>query len=143
MNKVLQFQDDLSKEYYYGKLPKDKSDEVRDYYRATLPSLDPDKPIYTLNGTLISEKFKRVVIGDYGAFIEFSEDDLNSKHIVVKNGQEYRVTNPKYAEKVKYIWLTVNDDSDVKLYYQKRCVTYADYKRQMFYVSPHEITQEV
>lgn len=138
---MLQFQDDLSKEYYYGKLPEDKSEEVRAYYRATLPSLDPDKPIKTLNGTMISNRFERVVIGDYGAFIEFKEEDLCKEKIVVKAGQEYRVTNPRYADKVKYIWLTVSDDSDVKLYYQKRCVTYADYKRGMFYVSPHQITQ--
>lgn len=40
---------------------------------------------------------------------------------------------------VKYLWLTADDDSDVKVYDQKRSVEYADYKPGMLYVSVYEV----
>lgn len=30
-------------------------------------------------------------------------------NIVVKRGQEYRINNPKYSERVKYQWFTARD----------------------------------
>lgn len=43
------------------------------------------------------------------------------------------------AEHVKYPWLTADDNSDVKVYDQKRSVEYADYKPGMLYVSVYEV----
>lgn len=43
------------------------------------------------------------------------------------------------AEHVKYLWLTADDNSDVKVYDQKRSVEYADYKPGMLYVSVYEV----
>lgn len=43
------------------------------------------------------------------------------------------------AEHVKYLWLTADDNSDVKVYDQKRLVEYADYKPGMLYVSVYEV----
>lgn len=45
----------------------------------------------------------------------------------------------QYAEHVKYLWLTADDNSDVKVYDQKRLVEYADYKPGMLYVSVYEV----
>ena len=83
--------------------------------------------LYTLNGTQICNGYDRIVIGDYGAFIEFSQEHIASK-FVIKKGQEYRVNDKKYKNNVKYIWLTINDKSDIKIYFQKKKVSYADYK---------------
>lgn len=44
-----------------------------------------------------------------------------------------------YAEHVKYLWLTADDGSNVKVYEQKRPVEYADYKSGMLYVSVYEV----
>lgn len=52
---------------------------------------------------------------------------------------KYRVEDPRYAEHVKYLWLTTDDGSDVKVYEQKRPVEYADYKPGMLYVSVYEV----
>ena len=82
-------------------------------------------------------KGKVVVMADYGAFIEFSS--LPYHNYAIKSGQEYRVFDERYSKNCKYIWLTINDGSDIKIYKQKRTVAYADYKVDMFYVSVHEV----
>ena len=82
---------------------------------------------------------KRIVIGDYGAFVEFSRAQANARHLKIKEGQSYRIEDPRYAEHVKYLWLTADDNSDVKVYDQKRLVEYADYKPGMLYVSVYEV----
>ena len=81
------------------------------------------------------------MVGDYGAFIEFSEDDI-TEEFIIQPGQEYRVNDEKYKNKVKYIWLTINDGSNIKIYKQKRKVTYADYKSKKYYVSVHEVLKD-
>jgi len=35
--------------------------------------------------------------------------------------------------------LTINDDSDIKIYHQMRTVAYADYLPDKYYVSVHEV----
>ena len=38
---------------------------------------------------------------------------------------------------MKYNWLTI-EGSDLKIYQQKRSVSYADYRPGKYYISPHE-----
>ena len=92
----------------------------------------------TLNGTVICDSYRRIVVGDYGAFIEF-DAQYNNSSFVVAPGQEYRINDERYSKNVKYIWLTINDGSNIKIYYQKKGVTYADYLPGMCYVSVHEV----
>ena len=94
--------------------------------------------LYTINHTPICKGYDRIVVGDYGAFIEFSEENISTEFVIEK-GQEYRVNDPKYSNSVKYIWLTINDGSHIKIYLQKRTVSYADYKPDKYYVSVHEV----
>ena len=141
---LLQFQELLSQRYKYRKLNKKLSAEVRQKYLDNIPNElniegDKDFKIYALSNTLISNGYNRIVIGDYGAFIEFDKTQIVRENIKIKQGQEYRINDPNYKDKVKYYWLTAKDDSDIKIYYQKRTVTYADYKPEVFYVSPYEI----
>ena len=143
---LLQFQEELSLKYKYRKLNKTLSAEVRQKYLDNLPQQlnvdgDINFKIHSLEGTLISKGYNRIVIGDYGAFIEFDKNQIKGK-LKVKVGQEYRIDNPKYSENVKYYWLTPKDNSDMKIYYQKRTVSYADYKPEMYYVSPYEVLLE-
>ena len=79
------------------------------------------------------------MIGDYGAFLEITGEQVNRDVIRVQPGQEYRLREPRYAEHIKYIWMTVPDGSDIKIYWQQRTVEYADYKPGMYYISPFEI----
>ena len=141
---LLNFQEELANKYKYRKLNKTLSAEVRQKYIDNLPSQlnidgDTNFKIHSLKGTLISNGYNRIVIGDYGAFIEFDKSQVIRSNLKIKSGQEYRINDPKYSEHVKYWWLTPKDNSDMKVYYQKRIVSYADYMVDMFYVSPYEI----
>lgn len=143
MENLLKFQEELAYKYGYRKLPKKLSEEVRQKYLNNINhdlSLNGrEDKLYSLNGTLIATGYTRIVIGDYGAFIEYDKEQSVKKHYKIKEGQEYRINDPNYSKHVKYIWLTAKDGSDIKIYYQKRKVAYADYNPEMLYVSPYEV----
>lgn len=96
-----------------------------------------DQILYYFRTTQLLYIFSRVDV--YGAFVEFSRAQANARHLKIKEGQSYRIEDPRYAEHVKYLWLTADDNSDVKVYDQKRLVEYADYKPGMLYVSVYEV----
>ena len=89
----------------YKKLNKLLSDNVRAIYKKYLDKigLDSNKPIYSKNDVLIANGFDRIVIGDYGAYIEFTKEQSNYKNFIVEPGQEYRLT-PRYNNTIKYEW---------------------------------------
>lgn len=136
-------QEQLADEYKYKPIPRTFFKDVRAEFEETLPewcnmSGDTTK-LETRSGTVIASGYNRIVIGDYGAFVEFSRAQANARHLKIKEGQSYRIEDPRYAEHVKYLWLTADDNSDVKVYDQKRLVEYADYKPGMLYVSVYEV----
>lgn len=131
----------LAEKYKYKQLPEDLSEKYRNFYIKNVPTCfslggSSDK-LYTYDGILICNGYTRIVVGDYGAFIEFNKEQANTEAYIIAPGQEYRINDPKYSTHVKYIWMTIND-TGIKIYKQKRAVTYADYKAGMFYISPHE-----
>lgn len=132
----------LAEKYKYKPLSKELSEKFRKLFNENIPSFlnvsGSISPLYTLNGTQICNGYDRIVTGDYGAFIEFSQEHIASKFII-KKGQEYRVNDDRYKNNVKYIWLTIDDKSDIKIYFQKKKVSYADYKPKKYYVSVHEV----
>lgn len=133
----LRFESALAKAHKYKKLPKELSDKLRAIYQSNIPiflNINGDGALYSKNGYLICEHYDRIVVGDYGAFVEFSVAPVE---FVTKRGQEYR-RDPKYSN-VKYYWLTLPKDNSVKIYLQKKEVTYADYKPEKYYVSVHEV----
>lgn len=137
--------DELSNKYKYKKLSNKLSNVARNIYTNTIPafllSYDKTKPLYSLNGSLICNGYDRIVIGDYGAYIEFSSEQANKDLFIIAPGQEYRL-EPRYSN-VKYIWLTIDDGSQIKIYYQKNTVSYADYKPQYYYVSVYEVYPKI
>lgn len=131
--------DVITSKYKYKVLPEEISSAARYIYSVTMPYFLQEKsqPLYTVNGTLICTSFDRVVIGDYGAYIEFSSNQANKDAYIIAPGQEYRLS-PRYSN-VKYIWLTIDDESEVKIYYQRNTVKYADYQPNKYYVSVYEV----
>lgn len=129
----------LAEKYKYKPLTGDLSEKYRDYFTANVPSflrLDGGGPLYTRNGSLICNVYQRIVVGDYGAFVEF---DVPAAEFVIAPGQEYRVYDERYSKNVKYVWLTIDDGSEIKIYHQRKGVTYADYKPGRYYASVHEV----
>ena len=98
--------------------------------------------LYSNNGLILSNGYDRIVIGDYGAFIEISALDIVLDHITVQQGQEFRISDPQFKDRVKYHWLTAKDNSHCKIYFQQRTVDYADYKPGFYYISPYEVKTE-
>lgn len=137
---TLKIESALAKKYHYSPLPVDLSIKYRYFFKENMPdyiNIRGGGALYTSCGTRICDSYNRVVIGDYGAFVEF-ESEPDSVTFVIQPGQEYRVNDKKYSKNVKYIWMTIDDESGIKIYKQKKTVTYADYKPKKYYVSVHE-----
>lgn len=140
-DEILDLQEKLADEYKYKKLPDDIARGYRQLWLenidSSLPLNGSDVAIYANNGVLICKGYTRIVIGDYGAFIEFSSEQANKDDFIIQPGQEYRIRDPRYSKNVKYNWLTI-EDTELKIYEQKKGVTYADYRPGYYYISPHE-----
>ena len=133
----------LVAEHKYRSLPMELSEECRAFYLSSLPewcAVDGvEADLFSKQGVLISTGYNRVVIGDYGPFIEFEKAHVVRSNIRCQPGQKYRYRDPKFKDKVKYFWYTAKEESGVKIYFQQRTVSYADYKVGSFYVSPFEV----
>lgn len=134
----------LVKVWGYKALPPLYSMAARHLYEESLPSWvqkqrhgAENTALVSEKGTLLASGYSRVVIGDYGAFLEISPEQIHSENLRIKKGEEYRL-EPRYSH-AKYIWLEPVDGSSVKVYYQQHKVTYADYLPGMYYVSPYEV----
>lgn len=142
---MLEIQEELAQKYRYKPLKPDLSSRYRNLYYVELPEICKQNMnqfqmvLQTTKGTHFADGWTRIVIGDYGAFIEIAPDQIHKEKLIVAPGQEYRINDSKYNEHCKYQWLTVPDGSQIKIYYQIKAVTYADYQPNMYYVSPYEI----
>ena len=132
---------ELVKKYKYQPLDKKLSKQQRAEYVAALPStlnLDGDSDcILYYHGIKVSEGYSRIVVGDYGAYIEIPPEMMELSNICIKPGEEYRLKQ-QYIN-VKYHWYCLRNDTDFKIYHQQHPVTYADYTPGMFYVAPDGI----
>lgn len=133
---------ELVKKYKYKALPKDISAKQRKLYLAELPKEwdikgNSNCKIYDTQYNPIANGYSRIVIGDYGAYVEIPLDKMILDDIIIMPGEEYRF-EPEYAS-IKYHWYCLSKNHDIKIYYQKHIVDYADYKPEMFYISPYEL----
>lgn len=134
--------DEVIAKYKYKPLSAELSTQQRALYLAELPKEfdingDLNCQVYDSFYHLIAYGYSRVVIGDYGAYVEIPLDKMILTDIIVKPGEEYRF-EPEYSN-VKYHWYCLKNNQDIKIYYQKHTVKYADYKPEMFYISPYEL----
>lgn len=139
---TLKLEAGLAKKYKYKPLSCILSEKARNFYKRNIPEWLKENgdniPLYTNKGSLIAKRYTRIVIGDYGAFIEFELEDIEKiGSFRIAPGQEYRIED-RYKN-VKYLWFTIADGSNIKIYFQKGLVDYADYKINKFYVSVHEV----
>jgi hypothetical protein len=78
------------------------------------------------------------VIGGRGPYIEFLPGHLIWDSLHVPDEEKYRTKHP-WKDKVFYVEWRTKDQSNVKVYDQKKIVNYADYKVGLFYISPFEL----
>lgn len=145
---MLKFQEKLAAERGYTPVEIDLFlGDVREKYRNALPGWcrldgDPSASLCSLDGTLLAVGYKRIVVGDYGAFVEVAPEYMRVENLRCQPGQEYRMNDERFSKNVKYFWLTAKDQSSCKIYFQKKTVSYADYVPGMFYISPYEVYEE-
>ena len=144
----LRVQAKLAEKYRYKPLPDDLSQKYRRWFEEQLPKQFQGKTggqkncfLYSQRGILIARGFTRIVIGDYGAFIEIPDEQIVKENIQVRPGQEKRIFEPRFKW-AKYHWYVPKGDLECKLYHQQRTVTYADYVPKMWYVSPYHVRIE-
>jgi hypothetical protein len=117
---------------------------ARDKYvkRLILPETPKESiKFFTKSGTLVANDYERVVIGDRGPYIEFQDSQIVKENISIPPDQSWRLL-PKYS--YCYYWeYRTSDEAFVKLYFQKREVDYADYKIDMWYISPFHLASDV
>jgi hypothetical protein len=141
---MLTFQAWLAEKYKYKKIPLNAfSYNLIEKYKNSLPMWckmsGDNKALYSFAGTQLCTGYRRIVIGDYGAFVEIAPEQLLCGHIKCMPGQEYRFTDERYKNNVKYLWLTAKDSTNCKIYFQQKTVVYADYLPGMYYISPYEV----
>lgn len=89
--RMLKYQEQLADEYKYKPIPRTFFTDVRVEFKKALPewcnmSGDTTK-LETRNGTVIANGYNRIVIGDYGAFVEFSRAQANARHLSIFGSQ--------------------------------------------------------
>ena len=77
--------------------------------------------------------FNRVVTGDKGSYFEFETEHLIKENVFIPTDAQWRIA-PKYWRNVFYYEYRTTV-GNLKLYYQKKTVTYADYIVGKWYVS--------
>lgn len=84
---------------------------------------------------LIANGYERVVIGARGPYIEFTEHQIVRENILVPTNEIWRIS----SDVSFYIEYRTNDVCNVKIYFQKKLVNYADYKIDYYYISPFDL----
>jgi hypothetical protein len=121
---------------FYQPLSLDMQSVLHDDYRSriSIPLTGDNQILSTKSGTVISHGYTRVVVGDYGAYIEMSPTQIQHANIQDRFGKR---NTPRYP--IKYWWMVSRDHDEIKIYEQIKTVPYADYKPGMFYASPTDL----
>jgi len=126
----------------FPKLGKKDSILVRIFYQKCVQELGiPLQPkisrrVFLKDETDFAKKFDRVVIGDYGPYLEIDPSDLVGR-LTVKKGQEWRLKPNLEKRKcfpLKYEYFETHLGNMV--YRQRGRVKYADYRVGKYYICP-------
>lgn len=119
--------------FYYRAFAPQASKTLREHFRRSLPAWAKagfdggDEVLINEAGTQISRGWSRIVVGDYGAFVELSPERACRENYSVGTGGD------------AYNWLRTFDRVRTKVYEQLRGVAYADYKPGRYYVAPDDV----
>ena len=86
------------------------------------------------NGEIVfATDFNRIVHGERGSYFEFETEHLLKETVFIPKDQEWRTTSKWHKTVYYYEYRT--KVGNLKLYYQRKTVTYADYIIGKWYVS--------
>jgi hypothetical protein len=118
---------------YYKAFPPAERALLHGHYRQKLPlwaqtgTSGGKALLVNAAGSPVSRGWTRIVIGDYGAFVEFSREQACVEGFTAGTGGS------------AYNWLRTRDAARTKVYEQLRGVMYADYQPGLFYVDPADV----
>jgi len=81
------------------------------------------------------------LLGGRGPYVEFLHAHLNWDNLHITNQEKYRTQHP-WKDKVFSVEWRTKDESNIKVYGQKRSVDHADYKVGFFYISAFDLFVE-
>ncbi len=137
--------DKAAARWKFRPLPRKPRVEQLTWYIAALNGFEkPKKRPLTINGVVVAHDYTRVVMGDYGAYVEIPFEHLDmGDRLKLKEKQEWRADKEYLAKReltkrVKYIWYTWKLGEgypEIKVYMQLNTVKYADYLPGFYYIS--------
>lgn len=132
-NDLLVLINNLGNERLYRPLPKELKKKYHKLYNENLNGFENRRNL-NINGKPIARSYTRVVIGDYGAYVEIPKDSLLVE-LTIPETQKWRLDKDFITKRnlnVKYEWYEYNGK---KVYFQLNTVTYADYLPDYYYIS--------
>lgn len=107
---------DMVAKYHHRPIPTTPAaGNVKTYYRDKLPAWAKKKisrkyPLYTKNGEKVCERYERIVIGDYGAYVEISASHLSDNHFIYID-QNDPIDETISSRHSSHMTLALNDES--------------------------------
>lgn len=124
-----------AEQYKYRPLPKAIGQAARERYSRCLNGFEAGKRKNVERAhILIANDYERVVVGDYGAYLEIAPEHFVG-HLTLPDNQRWRLDTRFIREKnlsVKYEWY---ECIGAKVYKQLGTVRYADYRPGFYYIS--------
>lgn len=87
---------------------------------------------YSLSNLKLANGYKRIEFGKRGPYIEFDRKNIIFENFYIPNNEKWRLS----SSVAFYIERRSKCENYIKLYEQKRNVSYANYEIGMFYISP-------
>lgn len=120
---------------------------VKTYYRDKLPAWAKKKisrkyPLYTKNGEKVCERYERIVIGDYGAYVEISASHLSDNHFIYID-QNDPIDETISSRHSSHMTLALNDESSYTIYFQVKPVPYGSFIPGRFYIDPYDVISDI
>lgn len=120
---------------------------VKTYYRDKLPAWAKKKisrkyPLYTKNGEKVCERYERIVIGDYGAYVEISASHLSDNHFIYID-QNDPIDETISSRHSSHMTLALNDESSYTIYFQVKPVPYGNFIPGRFYIDPYDVISDI
>ena len=106
----------------------------KDYLNRYNFGFDKKTWFYTKSGQIVCRGSKRIVYGDRGGYLEVTPLELDNTNMFIPKEQAHRLLQKNHY----YLEYRTRLDN-VKVYFQKRIVDYADYRIGCFYISVFDL----
>ena len=139
---------DMVAKYHHRPIPTTPATgNVKTYYRDKLPAWAKKKisrkyPLYTKNGEKVCERYERIVIGDYGAYVEISASHLSDNHFIYID-QNNPIDETISSRHSSHMTLALNDESSYTIYFQVKPVPYGNFIPGRFYIDPYDVISDI